>query len=88
MKLTRRAATLAGLGALATGALSRPAMAIDGPLEDLVEGTEDLPPVKGFWSLTMYDEQMFFVANPINRYSMSLRANPKFESDGSLVIFV
>jgi hypothetical protein len=47
-----------------------------------------LPPVKGFWSLTMYDEDMFFVANPINRYSMSLRANPKFEPDGSLVIYI
>ena len=47
-----------------------------------------LPPVKGFWSLTMYDEEMFFVANPINRYSMSLRTNPKFEPDGSLVIFI
>ena len=47
-----------------------------------------LPPVKGFWSLTMYDEQMFFVANPINRYSMSLRTNPKFEPDGSLVITI
>jgi hypothetical protein len=48
----------------------------------------ELPPVKGFWSLTMYDEEMFFVANPINRYSMSLRTNPKFEPDGSLVIFI
>ena len=38
-----------------------------------------LPPVKGFWSLTMYDENMFFVANPINRYSMSMRTNPKYE---------
>jgi hypothetical protein len=47
-----------------------------------------LPPVKGFWSLTMYDEQMFFVANPINRYSMSLRTNPKFEPDGSLLILI
>jgi hypothetical protein len=47
-----------------------------------------LPPVKGFWSLTMYDENMFFVANPINRYSMSLRTNPKFEPDGSLVIYI
>jgi hypothetical protein len=28
------------------------------------------------------------VANSINRYSMSLRANPKFESDGSLVILI
>ena len=51
-------------------------------------GKGELPPVKGFWSLTMYDEEMFFVANPINRYSMSLRTNPKFEPDGSLVIYV
>jgi hypothetical protein len=48
----------------------------------------ELPPVKGFWSLTMYDEQMFFVANPINRYSLSLRANPKFDEDGSLMIHI
>ena len=47
-----------------------------------------LPPVKGFWSLTMYDEAMFFVANPINRYSMSLRTDPRFEPDGSLVIHI
>lgn len=47
-----------------------------------------LPPVKGFWSLTMYDEQMFFVANPINRYSMSLRTDPVYEADGSLAIYV
>ena len=47
-----------------------------------------LPPVKGFWSLTMYDENMFFVANPINRYAMSVRTNPGFEPDGSLVIYI
>jgi hypothetical protein len=47
-----------------------------------------LPPVKGFWSLTMYDEKMFFVANPINRYAMSLRTSPKYEPDGSLVIYI
>jgi hypothetical protein len=47
-----------------------------------------LPPVRGFWSLTMYDEGMFFVANPINRYSMSLRTNPVYEPDGSLVIYI
>jgi hypothetical protein len=47
-----------------------------------------LPPVRGFWSLTMYDENMFFVANPINRYSMSVRTNPVYEPDGSLVIYV
>ena len=47
-----------------------------------------LPPVRGCWSLTMYDEQMFFVANPINRYSMSLRTKPTYEADGSLVIYI
>jgi hypothetical protein len=47
-----------------------------------------LPPVRGFWSLTMYDENLFFVANPINRYSMSMRTNPKFEPDGSLLIHI
>jgi hypothetical protein len=31
----------------------------------------ELPPVDGFWSLTMYDKDFFFVANPINRYSLA-----------------
>lgn len=47
-----------------------------------------LPPAKGFWSLTMYDEHYFFVANPINRYSMSMRTNPKLEKDGSLIVYI
>lgn len=47
-----------------------------------------LPPVKAFWSLTMCDENMFFITNPINRYSMSVRTNPKCEPDGSLVIYI
>jgi hypothetical protein len=25
------------------------------------------PPVKGFWSLTMYDDKYFFMPNPLNR---------------------
>jgi hypothetical protein len=47
-----------------------------------------LPPVNGFWSLTMYDEDMFFIENSINRYSMSMRTNPKLEADGSLIIYI
>lgn len=47
-----------------------------------------LPPVRGFWSLTMYDEQLFFVANPINRYSMSIRTKPVLGEDGSLTIYI
>ena len=33
----------------------------------------ELPPVDGFWSLTMYDANYFFVPNPINRYTVSQR---------------
>ena len=44
----------------------------------------ELPPVQGFWSLTMYDENYFFVANPINRYSISPRQDLKANADGSV----
>jgi hypothetical protein len=46
------------------------------------------PPVEGFWSITMYDAQYFFVANPINRYSISPRQNLKSNPDGSIEIYV
>lgn len=48
----------------------------------------ELPPVKGFWSLTMYDENFFFVANPINRYSISERQNLKANPDGSVDLYI
>ena len=43
-----------------------------------------LPPVEGFWSITMYDAKFFFVANPINRYSISARQDLKRNADGSV----
>jgi len=47
------------------------------------------PPVKGFWSLTMYDPQMFFVANPINRYQISPTQSPVTTNpDGSLDLYI
>ena len=36
-----------------------------------------LPPARGFWSVTMYDANYFFVENPLNRYSISPRQNLK-----------
>lgn len=47
-----------------------------------------LPPVRGFWSITMYNDQYFFVENPINRYSISARQNPKANPDGSTDIYI
>jgi len=46
------------------------------------------PPVQGFWSLTMYDSQYFFVANPLNRYSISPRQNLKTNADGSIDLYI
>jgi hypothetical protein len=46
------------------------------------------PPVRGFWSLTMYDGNYFFVANPINRYSASPRQNLKTNADGSTDLYI
>jgi hypothetical protein len=47
-----------------------------------------LPPVRGFWSLTMYDGDFFFVANPLNRYSISARQNLKANADGSVDLYL
>jgi hypothetical protein len=51
-------------------------------------GKDELPPAEGFWSITMYDANYFFVANPINRYSISLRQNLKRNDDGSVDLYV
>ena len=48
----------------------------------------ELPPVSGFWSVTMYDQNYFFVANPINRYSISPRQNLKNNLDGSTDLYI
>jgi hypothetical protein len=47
-----------------------------------------LPPAKGFWSLTMYDQNYFFVPNPINRQTVSSRSKFKANPDGSIDIYV
>ena len=47
-----------------------------------------LPPAQGFWSLTMYDADYFFVNNPINRYSISARQNLKSNPDGSTDLYI
>lgn len=47
-----------------------------------------LPPVKGFWSLTMYNDQYFFVDNPLNKYTVSERDNLKTNADGSVDLYI
>jgi hypothetical protein len=47
-----------------------------------------LPPVDGFWSLTMYDADYFFVANKLNRYTLSQRNKLKVNKDGSVDLYL
>lgn len=49
---------------------------------------DQVPPVKGFWSLTMYNDQFFFVDNPINRFTLSPRDPLKYNEDGSLDLLI
>ncbi|MCM8610481.1 DUF1254 domain-containing protein [Accumulibacter sp.] len=47
-----------------------------------------LPPVNGFWSLTMYDADYFFVDNKLNRYNLSQRNKFKTNPDGSVDLYI
>ena len=47
-----------------------------------------MPPVNGFWSLTMYDAEYFFVDNPLNRYTLSARNKLKHNADGSVDLYL
>ena len=48
----------------------------------------EMPPADGFWSLTMYDADYFFVPNPINRYTVSQRNKFKTNADGSVDLYI
>jgi hypothetical protein len=47
-----------------------------------------MPPVNGFWSLTMYNAEYFFVDNPLNRYTLSARNQLKKNADGSVDLYL
>jgi hypothetical protein len=47
-----------------------------------------LPPVKGFWSLTLYNEHHLFHTNALNRYSLGTKSKSlQYNPDGSLTLF-
>jgi hypothetical protein len=47
------------------------------------------PPVKGFWSLTLYNAEHFFEPNELNRYSLGTKNKSlQRNNDGSLTLYV
>ena len=47
-----------------------------------------MPPVNGFWSLTMYDQDHFLVPNSLNRYNLSQRDTLLTNADGSIDVYL
>ncbi len=47
-----------------------------------------LPPVRAFWSVTMYGPDGYFVHNPINRFAIGDRDPLKKNADGSLDLYI
>jgi hypothetical protein len=50
--------------------------------------TGQTPPVRGFWSLTLYNDYHLFQPNPLNRYSLGTKNTTlKRNGDGSLTLY-
>ena len=48
-----------------------------------------VPPVKGFWSLTLYNDVKFFHSNALNRFSLGTKNKTlKYAPDGSLTLYL
>lgn len=63
---------------------------LDGAKRYLIRFTPDqVPKVKGFWSLTMYDATFNLTPNPIDRYSVGNRTRGmKLDADGGLTVYI
>jgi hypothetical protein len=94
--LDRAAITYAGLGAnrpedavYPTSLAAADGKPYDGAKKYVMHFDKgEFPPVRGFWSLTMYNPKFFFVENPLNRYNLSQRNKFKYNPDGSLDLYL
>ena len=48
----------------------------------------EMPPAQAFWSLTMYNDDYFFVDNPLKRYTLSSRDLLRPNPDGSVDLYI
>lgn len=49
---------------------------------------EHLPPVRAFWSLTLYNDKQLFAENSIGRFALGDRDKLRLNDDGSLTIYI
>lgn len=49
---------------------------------------DELPPVEGFWSVTMYDAEGYPVVNSLNRYAIGDVDPLRYNADGSLDLYL
>ena len=94
--LLRAIVALVGLGANLTADAIYPHATTDttgqpltGANKYVIRFAKDaLPPVKAFWSVTMYNAKQAFVANPIDRYAIGDRDKLATGSDGSVTLYI
>jgi hypothetical protein len=94
--LFRAATALVGLGANLPQDAVYPMTTADGSGQRLNGANKyvlhfekgKLPPVNGFWSLTMYNAEYFFVENSLNRYMLSQRSKFNLNPDGSVDLYL
>ena len=93
--LKRAIVTQFGLGANLPGDAIYPLNLADAdgkPLDGVSNYTihfdkSEIPPAEAFWSITLYDNDGFQVANPINRFAVSSWMPFKYNPDGSLDLY-
>jgi hypothetical protein len=93
---TRAGIALVGLGAIQPVDVTYPTAFLDGEGKPLDSANRyvlhfdkgQTPPSNATWSVSMYDPQGFYVSNAINRYNLAAWMPLKYNSDGSLDMYI
>ncbi|HBY05920.1 MAG: putative transmembrane protein [candidate division TM6 bacterium GW2011_GWE2_42_60] len=93
---TRALVAKIGLGALLPQDTVYPSTYVDGDGKKLNGKNnykihfehDELPPVKAFWSITLYNEESFFADNILHRYALKSDDPLRYNKDGSLDLYI